>query len=68
MKTDANRRKNFSPISVSIFLADTGWGLGKTELKIDRDIRKYRNRHTNANLQLIVTELIGQPQFRLLLA
>ena len=44
MKTDANGRKNSSPIFVSIFLAETGSGLGKIELKTAGDIWKYGNR------------------------
>ena len=33
MKTDGNGRKNSSLISVSIFLAETGLGSGKNEIK-----------------------------------
>jgi hypothetical protein len=38
MKTDRNGGKNFSPISISIFLAETGPESEKTELKTDDGI------------------------------
>jgi hypothetical protein len=40
MKTDGNKRKNPSLISISIFLEETGLELGKAELKTDEDIHK----------------------------
>ena len=56
MKTDANGRKNSSPIFVSIFLAETGSGLGKIELKTAGDIWKYENGQIRTESQKINLE------------
>jgi hypothetical protein len=57
MKTDGNGRKNPSPISISIFLAETGPESGKKiELTMDEDIRKYENGQIRMKSQKIKLE------------